>query len=202
MERIPGFGSNMQLHGATDPAALSALVRDIVCPIIKDVIGPIATQLDEMLRWLDDIEADASANAWSSVTDIVGKAVKEASVPMKDKFDIVLNKLSVVGVKMQASSLNVANSVPAYLMQMNADTEYPAVKPPTQPTPLYFSSTGSSWASAAAQRMTTSQPAVNSAAKCGIKTSMRNIKSVPRLLTAFVGHPDNCTTVILRSSNY
>ena len=55
----------MQLHGAPDPDALSALVRDIVGPIIRDVIGHIATQLDEMLRRLDDIEVDASVNARS-----------------------------------------------------------------------------------------------------------------------------------------
>ena len=84
--------------GTADPAALSALVRYVVGPVIKNVIGPIVTQLDEVLRPLDDIGPDASAYAPSSVTDVVGKAVKEASVPIKDKIDIVLNKLSDVGV--------------------------------------------------------------------------------------------------------
>ena len=90
IDRIPGFGSNMQLHGATDPAALSALVRDIVSPIIIDVIGPIATQLDKVLRRLDNIEADTSVYARLSVTDIVGKAVQEDSVPIKDRSTLYL----------------------------------------------------------------------------------------------------------------
>ena len=53
----------MQLQGANDRAVLHALVKDIVSPIVKDVIGAIDTHLDEVLRWLDDIEAVASANA-------------------------------------------------------------------------------------------------------------------------------------------
>ena len=67
-------------------------MKDIVDPVMKDVIGPIATQLGEVLRLLEDIEADASASFRSSVTDIVGKAVKEASVPIKDKIDTVLKR--------------------------------------------------------------------------------------------------------------
>ena len=80
IERISGFIFRKQ-HTAplgNNPAALSALVRDIVGPVIKDVIGPMATQLDEVLWRLDDIEADAFADARSSVKDIFGKAVKEA----------------------------------------------------------------------------------------------------------------------------
>ena len=99
MDRIPGFGNDVQLNGVTDPAALSALVRDIVGLIIKGVIGPIGTQLDEVLRRLDDIEADSSASTRSSVTGIVVKSVKEVPVPSKDKIDVVLRKLSDVGVK-------------------------------------------------------------------------------------------------------
>ena len=42
--------------------------------------------------------------------------------------------------------------------------------------------------------MTTSRPAVDSAAKRDTKTSTCNIKFVPRLLTAYVGRLDNYTT--------
>ena len=51
IERIPDFLFRKQ-HAAplgNNPAALSALVRDIVGPVIKDVIGSIDTQLDEVL---------------------------------------------------------------------------------------------------------------------------------------------------------
>ena len=51
IERIPGFLFQKQ-HAAplgNNPAALSALMRDIVGPVIKDVIGSIDTQLDEVL---------------------------------------------------------------------------------------------------------------------------------------------------------
>lgn len=57
-----------------------------------------------------------------------------------------------------------------------------------------ISSPGSSWASAASQLVTTSRPAVDSAAKRDTKTSTCNIKFVPRLLTAYVGRLDNYTT--------
>ena len=92
---------------------------------------------------------------------------------------------------MLVCSPNVASGVPAYLMQINADYEFPYLKPSAQP---YFSSECLSWASAAAQTATTSQPAIINAAKRGITTSACNIKPVLRLLTAFAEAKDNCVT--------